>query len=149
LDLSDMDPEKMAVSHMLNLQVRIDIGLSGLTSACNLRIEPTRVLVLVNLFHEGDLRDDSKYEAMMQDMRQESSKYGRVKSIQIPREGELGAGKVFIEYENVEEAHRAQQQLQGRKYQGRLVITSYHGADDYLSGRYVAPTVSSFEQYQP
>ncbi|KAL0487453.1 splicing factor U2AF 65 kDa subunit [Acrasis kona] len=138
LDLSELDVERMAVSHMLNLQVRFDIGLSNLTNACSLSTEPTRVLVLVNLFWEGDLKDETKYEAFNQDMRQEASKYGRVKSIQIPKDGEVGAGKVLIEYEKVEEATRAQQELQGRKYQGRLVITTYHAEDDYTHGKFVA-----------
>jgi splicing factor U2AF subunit len=135
-DISMLDPEKMAIANMLNLQVRIDVGLAGLITACNLKEEPTRVLVLLNMFYPGDIKDDSKYDQMLLDVRQECSKFGRVKSLAIPRDGESGSGKVFIEYEKVEDAERAIQQLQSRKYQGRAVITTYHPVDDYLEKRY-------------
>jgi splicing factor U2AF subunit len=135
-DISLLDPEKMAIANMLNLQVRVDVGLAGLTNACNLISDPTRILVLLNIFFDGDLRDDNKYGEMLADIRQESAKFGRVKNVIMPREGERGSGKVFIEYEKEEDARRAQEQLQGRKFQGRTVITSYHPVDDYVAGRY-------------
>jgi len=37
-----------------------------------------------------------------------------------------GFGKVFVEYEKVEHAKRAQTALSGRRYDGRMVITSFH-----------------------
>ncbi len=39
--------------------------------------------------------------------------------------GEDGVGKVFIEYETVEEAERAQRAIAGRLFNGRTIITSY------------------------
>jgi splicing factor U2AF subunit len=136
-DISMLDPEKMAIANMLNLQVRVDIGLSGLVTACTLYTDPTRVLVLMNLFFQGDLKNDSKYDAMLTDIRQECSKFGRVKSLVIPKEGEQGAGKVFVEFEKVEDAERAQQQLQNRKYQGRTVITTYITPEDYSAKKFI------------
>jgi len=38
----------------------------------------------------------------------------------------LGYGKVYIEYEHIEDAKTAQRALSGRRYDGRMVITSFH-----------------------
>jgi len=45
-----------------------------------------------------------------------------------------GLGKVFIEYSNVEEAKQAQTALSGRRYDGRMVVTSFHPEDKWSVG---------------
>jgi len=42
-----------------------------------------------------------------------------------------GFSKVFVEYEKVEYAKRAQTALSGRRYDGRMVITSFHPEDKW------------------
>jgi splicing factor U2AF subunit len=44
-----------------------------------------------------------------------------------------GFSKVFVEYEKVEYAKRAQTALSGRRYDGRMVITSFHPEDKWES----------------
>ncbi len=55
---------------------------------------------------------DEEYDEILQDMRQEADKYGRVVSVILPRTKKLneptsGLGSVFIEYSNVNEARIA------------------------------------------
>lgn len=47
--------------------------------------------------------DNEEFSEIYEDIKDECMKYGRVMSIQIPKEG-LGAGHVFIEFYTVEEA---------------------------------------------
>lgn len=46
---------------------------------------PTEVLCLMNMVAPEDLVDDDEYEEIVDDVRDECSKYGQVKSIEIPR----------------------------------------------------------------
>lgn len=46
---------------------------------------PTEVLCLMNMVSPEELLDDDEYEEIVEDVREECSKYGQVKSIEIPR----------------------------------------------------------------
>lgn len=46
---------------------------------------PTEVLCLMNMVAPEELLDDDEYEEIVEDVRDECSKYGQVKSIEIPR----------------------------------------------------------------
>ena len=46
---------------------------------------PTEVLCLMNMVAPEELLDDEEYEEIVEDVREECSKYGQVKSIEIPR----------------------------------------------------------------
>lgn len=46
---------------------------------------PTEVLCLMNMVTPDELQDDEEYEDILEDIREECSKYGVVKSIDIPR----------------------------------------------------------------
>lgn len=46
---------------------------------------PTEVLCLMNMVLPEELLDDEEYEEIVEDVRDECSKYGLVKSIEIPR----------------------------------------------------------------
>lgn len=46
---------------------------------------PTEVLCLMNMVAPEELIDDDEYEEIVEDVRDECSKYGQVKSIEIPR----------------------------------------------------------------
>merc|ERR1712168_836858 len=95
----------------------------------------TEILVLMNMVSEEELRDDEEYEEILEDIRDECSKYGTVRSMEIPRpiEGVTvpGVGKVYVEFGSPPECARAQQALSGRKFANRVVISSYHDPDMY------------------
>lgn len=46
---------------------------------------PTEVLCLMNMVSPEELLDDEEYEEIVEDVRDECSKYGQVKSIELPR----------------------------------------------------------------
>ncbi|TKR75716.1 hypothetical protein L596_016969 [Steinernema carpocapsae] len=96
---------------------------------------PTEVLCLMNMVTEDDLKDDEEYEDILEDIKEECSKYGHVKSLEIPRAiagTEIaGVGKVFVEFHDKNECQKAQAALTGRKFSNRVVVTSYFDPDRY------------------
>lgn len=128
-------------SSLLNLQVPAATLLSSMLLG-----QPqaeTRVLQLLNLVRPEELVSDEDHEDILQDVRQECEKYGNVLSITIPRpalneEGKLdttrsvdGLGRVFVEFAEVEDATRAQNNLAGRKFGGHVVLTCYFDEEEY------------------
>jgi dsRNA-specific ribonuclease len=105
----------------------------------------TRILVLLNCLSVEDLQDDSVYNEIWEDIETESKKYGRVLSITIPRPStnwksgqtlEPGVTKIFIEYISTSQAARAQKAIAGKRFQGRIVLTSHYNEEDYLNKVY-------------
>jgi len=95
----------------------------------------TDVLCLMNMVVPEELKEDEEYEDILEDIREECSKYGYVKSLDIPRPmanvDVPGVGKVFIEFGSVMDCQKAQQALTGRKFANRVVVTSYFDPDAY------------------
>nr|XP_027202668.1 splicing factor U2AF 50 kDa subunit-like [Dermatophagoides pteronyssinus] len=108
------------------------LQITAMTTAIG---NPTEVLCLMNMVLPEELIDDEEYEDIMEDIKQECSKYGQIRSMEIPRPIEgvevPGLGKVFIEYNTSNDCQRAQQSLAGRKFDNRIVITSYFEPDRY------------------
>jgi len=97
--------------------------------------QPTEVLCLLNMVVPEELADEEEYEDILEDIREECSKYGEVRSIEIPRPVPgvevPGLGKVFIEFGSHAECQKAQHALTGRKFSSRVVVTSYYDPDKY------------------
>uniref|UniRef100_A0A3Q3SRU0 Splicing factor U2AF subunit n=1 Tax=Mastacembelus armatus TaxID=205130 RepID=A0A3Q3SRU0_9TELE len=96
---------------------------------------PTEVLCLMNMVAPEELLDDEEYEEIVEDVRDECSKYGQVKSIEIPRPVDglevPGTGKIFVEFTSVFDSQKAMQGLTGRKFANRVVVTKYCDPDAY------------------
>ncbi|XP_069038586.1 U2 small nuclear RNA auxiliary factor 2a isoform X8 [Lepisosteus oculatus] len=96
---------------------------------------PTEVLCLMNMVAPEELLDDDEYEEIVEDVRDECSKYGQVKSIEIPRPVDglevPGCGKIFVEFVSVFDCQKAMQGLTGRKFANRVVVTKYCDPDAY------------------
>ncbi|XP_031708625.1 U2 small nuclear RNA auxiliary factor 2a isoform X3 [Anarrhichthys ocellatus] len=96
---------------------------------------PTEVLCLMNMVAPEELLDDEEYEEIVEDVRDECSKYGQVKSIEIPRPVDglevPGTGKIFVEFMSVFDSQKAMQGLTGRKFANRVVVTKYCDPDAY------------------
>lgn len=95
----------------------------------------TEVLCLMNMVMPEELKDDDEYDDILEDIREECSRYGIVRSVEIPRPVEgvevPGVGKVFVEFNSVLDCQKAQQNLTGRKFANRVVVTSYFDPDRY------------------
>lgn len=100
--------------------------------------EPTPVVVLLNMISEDDLVSDEEYSGILEDIREEASKYGAVKTLTIPRPSTDGTnvpglGRAFIEYGSAAEAAAAIDALAGRSFADRTVIASYFPASRYYA----------------
>jgi len=113
----------------------VQIQVPGLTQVSGGAGPATEVLCLLNMVTPDELRDDEEYEDIVEDIKVECNKYGVVKSIEIPRPIDgvevPGLGKVFVEFNSVMDCQKAQQQLTGRKFASRVVVTSYLDPDRY------------------
>eukprot|EP01080_Neovahlkampfia_damariscottae_P012210 gene12210-5797_t len=123
-----------SVSALLNLNIKCEAALASLVATRSLSMLPTRILVLYNMFREEDydLNEDD-YRDLYDDIKMEVKKFGRVKALVIPRERKEGKqdkviikpGKVFVCYDTVEQAEKAQAEFAARRFQGRIILTSY------------------------
>lgn len=101
----------------------------GLPSMVLPQPPPSTVIVLDNVVAEEELRDDSEFADIEDDMREELGKYGTVVKLVIPRpageERPPGLGRVYVEYSTNEEAGRARAALSGRKFAGKPVVAQF------------------------
>ncbi|CAH8873495.1 unnamed protein product [Trichobilharzia szidati] len=96
---------------------------------------PTEVLCLMNMIETSELEDDDEYEDIVEDVRAECSKYGVVRSLEIPRPipgvEVPGVGKIYVEFASLIDCQKAATALTGRKFNQRLVVTSFFNPDNY------------------
>jgi len=101
----------------------------------------TQVLCLMNMVTPEELQGDEDFDEIFDDIREECSKYGRIRSLQIPRPNRdyqvPGVGKIFIEYASPAESRTASEALAGRKFANRVVVTSYYDPDAYYRNEFV------------
>jgi len=123
---------------MLNVPVQLQIP--GMM--CGVGAGPaTSVLCLMNMVTVDELRDDEEYEDILEDVRDECSKLGKLISLEIPRprpgvsEGE-GIGKIFVEFASERDCQSASNALSGRKFASRVVLTSFYDPDLYHTRRF-------------
>ncbi|OAF66982.1 U2 snRNP auxiliary factor large subunit [Intoshia linei] len=95
----------------------------------------SEILCLMNMIEESELMDDEEYDDITEDVKNECSKHGTVKSMEIPRPISgvevPSVGKIFIEFENKKQCQLAQTALAGRKFAGRIVVASFFDPDRY------------------
>lgn len=84
-------------------------------------VAPSRVVQLLNMLSEQDLVNEDEYQDILEDTREECSQFGKLVSVIIPKAGEIGATKIFLEYETTEDAQKSIKALEGRTFDGRIV----------------------------
>uniref|UniRef100_A0A1I8IIN5 Splicing factor U2AF subunit n=1 Tax=Macrostomum lignano TaxID=282301 RepID=A0A1I8IIN5_9PLAT len=113
----------------------IPSNVPGLQTAGMEAGPPTEVLVLMNMVTPEELEDEEEYEDILDDVREECGRYGTVRSLEIPRGVKgvevAGVGKIFVEFASVEDCQKALEALTGRKFNNRVVVTSYYDPDKY------------------
>jgi splicing factor U2AF subunit len=85
----------------------------------------SRVVELKNMLSHEDLVNEDEYKEILEDTREECGQFGLLISIQIPKTGEPGATKIFLEYSSIDDAAKAIAGLAGRTFDGRKVEASY------------------------
>ena len=86
----------------------------------------SRVVELKNMLTDEDLANDEEYNDIMEDTKEECGQFGTLASIIIPKKGEVGATKIFLEYSSPDEAAKAIAKLEGMTFDGRRVEASYY-----------------------
>ncbi|KAJ8678527.1 hypothetical protein QAD02_014314 [Eretmocerus hayati] len=123
-----------AKNPMVGAQAPVQIQVPGLTVVGQAG-PATEVLCLLNMVTPEELMEEEEYEDILEDIKEECNKYGVVRSVEIPRPIEgvdvPGCGKVFVEFNSVIDCQKAQQTLTGRKFNNRVVVTSYFDPDKY------------------
>lgn len=108
-------------------------AMSMLASTAAASEEPqSRVLQLLNMVTAEELLDGDEYEEIMEDVKEECSKFGAVLELKIPRPsgaGRTGAGvgKIFVKYSDPASAQAALKALAGRKFADRTVVVTFFG----------------------
>lgn len=101
----------------------------------------TRIIVLKNAVEVEELKDATEYSEIMQDMREECSKYGTVQALIIPRPtadapSPPGLGLIIVEYDSLPSAAAARQAMHGRKFGGHIVEGTFLSEADYGAGHF-------------
>ncbi|KAK9824357.1 hypothetical protein WJX72_009674 [[Myrmecia] bisecta] len=102
----------------------------------------SRIVKLEEAVTPDELANDEEYQEIMEDMRDECSKYGQVNRIVIPRPAPpgqpppLGVGKVIIEFQEPGPAMQARNAMHGRKFGGRTVIATFLTEEQYAGGQF-------------
>ncbi|KAI3768059.1 hypothetical protein L2E82_18491 [Cichorium intybus] len=102
---------------------------------------PTKVLCLTQVVIEDELKDDENYEDILEDMKAECGKFGRLVNVIFPRPNNdgnpaSGVGKVFLEYADTENATKARAGLNGRKFGGNQVVAKIYPENKFNEGEY-------------
>lgn len=126
---------------------RASVGSKTMSAQLNIpgfdlskEVSATNVLCLMNMVTSDDLVDDEEYDEIFDDIREECSKYGRIRSMQIPRPNKdyqvPGVGKIFIEFATSSDSKAASEALAGRKFDSRVVVTAYYDPDRYYKNEF-------------
>lgn len=101
----------------------------------------TSVLCLMNMITVDELKDDEEYEDILEDVKDECGKLGKLVSLEIPRprpgvpDGE-GIGKIYVEFASHIDCQKAANALSGRKFSNRVVVTSFYDPEAYHHRRF-------------
>eukprot|EP00800_Vazella_pourtalesii_P010276 TRINITY_DN254_c0_g1_i2.p1 TRINITY_DN254_c0_g1~~TRINITY_DN254_c0_g1_i2.p1 ORF type:complete len:353 (+),score=81.53 TRINITY_DN254_c0_g1_i2:555-1613(+) len=110
-------------------------GIPGLPVEVGIPSQPTCILCLFNMVTPEELQDIEEYEDIYEDVKNECSRSGKVLSLEIPRPIEgvevPGVGKIFVEFASIVDATKGSQSLSGRKFAGRIVVTSFYDESKY------------------
>ncbi|KAK4051593.1 hypothetical protein OIV83_002733 [Microbotryomycetes sp. JL201] len=108
--------------------------------------QPTRVLQILNMVSPEELTNDQDYTEIVEDIKDECTKFGHVDEIKIPRpvvndKGRVDAkasesvkhlGKVFVLFQQPEETTAALKAIAGRQFGGRVCICAYAPLEEFL-----------------
>ncbi len=92
----------------------------------------TKILVLHNMITYEDLASEEEYADLCLDIKGECEKLANLVSLKVPKKGEPGTLKVFLEYATVADAIQAEKNLNGREFGSSIVKVSFLSENDYF-----------------
>ncbi|KAK6864389.1 U2 snRNP auxilliary factor [Apiospora arundinis] len=101
--------------------------------------DESRVLQLLNMVTAEELMDNDDYEEICEDVRDECGKFGNIIGLKIPRPSggsrqSAGVGKIFVQFDTTESCKKALQELAGRKFADRTVVTTFFPEENFEVG---------------
>jgi splicing factor U2AF subunit len=90
------------------------------------------------MLSDADLVNPEEYQDILEDTREECSQFGTLQQVVIPKAGEPGATKVFLEYATEADAGNAIRALSRRTFDGRQVTAKYFDMEQYANKNYGA-----------
>lgn len=100
----------------------------------------SRILVLHNMVTDEDLATDEEYQGLMDEVKDECAKFGRLLGMNVPRAPSAtvessAVKKIFLEYATPQDAANAERELAGRQFGPNVVQASYFDETDYQAGK--------------
>ncbi|KAK9136381.1 hypothetical protein Syun_015711 [Stephania yunnanensis] len=101
----------------------------------------TKILCLKQAVSADELRADDEYEDIVEDIREEGSKFGKLVNVVIPRPSPIGepspgVGKVFLEYADAGGAENALAKMNGRLFGGLQIAAVLYPENKFSQGVY-------------
>ncbi|ETO21789.1 hypothetical protein RFI_15415 [Reticulomyxa filosa] len=93
--------------------------------SANEQYPSSRIILLLNMVKESDLEDQKEYQDIMGDIADTCQEYGKLLSIVIPKRGEEGCGRVFLEYQTVGDAKICVENLEGRTFNNNVIAAHF------------------------
>ncbi|EPE02498.1 splicing factor u2af large subunit [Ophiostoma piceae UAMH 11346] len=140
MDLGDRKLRVQKASVGITQVTGIEMGvnamsmLAGTVALDNSDASP--VVQLLNMVTADELVDNDDYEDILEDVKEECSKYGAVASLKVPRPSGgsrqvAGVGKIYVKFDTAETATKALKALAGRKFSDRTVVATYFPEENY------------------
>ncbi|KAF2482509.1 hypothetical protein BDY17DRAFT_317172 [Neohortaea acidophila] len=110
-------------------------AMSMMAGTTNSGAEAGRVLCLMNMITPEELMDADEADEILEDVKEECSKYGTLLEVKMPRPAggsranAAGIGKIYIKYEAAASAQKALAALAGRKFADRTVVVTVFGEE--------------------
>ena len=103
---------------------------------------PSTVVQMINAVYPEDLLDDQEYLALVDEVKEEASKFGKIEQVRIPRpKRDLkhvdGCGKIFVQFKDLTASRRFQLEMNGRLFDSsRVVCAAFYPLDRFVQGKY-------------
>jgi len=101
-------------------------------------LEPTNVLVLMNMVGTDELSNEQELEEIIEDIWQETEKHGEVQNVMVPKPaGAFAAssvGKAFVHFAEPGAAQSAGRTMAGRTFNERIVRVEFYDESAFLAG---------------
>lgn len=95
--------------------------------------DSSRVLCLMNMITPEELMDVEESEEILEDVKDECAKYGKLLDTKMPRptgsRQSAGIGKIYVKFEDSAAASKALAALAGRKFSDRTVVATFFGEE--------------------
>lgn len=95
----------------------------------------SRIIELRDMLHkETDLENPAEYRFVLDDTQKVCSEFGKLVSVRIPKHGEPGETKIFLEYATVDDAYKAFDALQRRSFDGHRLKMALYDESKFYNG---------------